>query len=177
MDLKNPQAQEDFVLCEIGRHLLLVQDLEIFLGAVLKIAYECDIDTIRSKLLAKDRRTLGQLVRELRKKFSVTDAFTDLLGSVLESRNMFVHRIGREFNVRTPAGRDSIVRFLSSSTDKLSDATHVLHAIIVKSSRELGIRDPELEAEWRENGNLSEIENEILPNLSKYIKFTPSKES
>ena len=102
------------VLQAIGSTLWRVQLLEETVARylVLKLGFEGTVAReAAEKVFEKaEKRTLGQIVREINDKASVSDEISSRLSAFVNSRNWFVHRSQADCGVllRTSAGRQAL---------------------------------------------------------------------
>lgn len=82
------------------------------------------------KVFAEDKKTLGELVRELRKKALMPIDTETLLASVLSDRNIFIHRLRDQtwFDLDSTVGRNAVWAFLTRFAKNLISATAIFMA-------------------------------------------------
>src|SRR5436309_10310290 len=86
------QPTIDDTLALVGKLLLLTQMTEERISDVLRVVFKEGILTAED-FVRKDKRTLGQLVSEIRQKMQVHKEFEGLLLVFVEQRNLFVHQL------------------------------------------------------------------------------------
>lgn len=155
------------VFAEIGCRLVLLQDLEMFIAFAAKVVFAEDAAKARKAILNSDTKMLGQLLRLLRERVEIEEAFDERLKRTLKARNLFVHEFSHEFDLRTKAGLRQGVRFLLDTMDDLEEVTKVMKALVVSFGRDKSVSDSELEEYWRRHGDLNELERRYIPALSK----------
>lgn len=158
------------IFSEIGRRLVLLQDLELFINFVTKIAFEKDSEKAKESILKADKRTMGQLIVAIRKQVNIKENFNKTLKRVLESRNLFVHSFSSKFNLIDEEGLHEAVKFLLNSMDDLEEVTKIMKAVVIVYARERGFADPDLEKNWREYADLNQLESNHIPKISKIFE-------
>lgn len=172
----DPQAKSgvpEELFAEIGCRLVLLQDLEMFIAFVAKVAFAEDSETARDEILNADTKTLGQLLNQLRKRVTVSASFDECLKRTLEARNLFVHEFSHEFDVRTEEGVQEGFRFLVDTMDDLEEVSNVMRATIVSYANDNAMARDELEEHWRSYGDLEKLEKQYLPNISSILRKKP----
>lgn len=154
---------------EIGCRLLLLQHLESYIAALVKIVFEDNSEKSKKALLKADKRTMGQLIGALKKQVNIDTNFEETLQRVLDDRNLFVHRLASEFELETSLGQKDSISFLNKSMDDLEAVNPILQAAIVSYGVKNGIDFDYMES-WREHGNLRELEDKVIPKLSNYFE-------
>lgn len=90
----------DALYREVGEALHLAQTLEFNISTLITIMnrhYHADIEPA-PLVVGDDRRTLGQLIREVQKRASLDQAGVDALAEALDARNYVAH----QFFIRRP---------------------------------------------------------------------------
>ena len=157
------------IFAEIGCRLVLLQDLEMFLTFVAKVAFEKEPEIAKSAILKADKKTLGQLLNVLRKQVDVEKEFDKQLSRTLEARNVFVHEFSHVFNLRNEKGLKQAINFLSDSLDDLAEVLNIMKAVILSYGREKGLKDAELEEYWRQYGDLNKLESIYMPKATNVL--------
>ncbi|MES2692743.1 MAG: hypothetical protein V4773_04665 [Verrucomicrobiota bacterium] len=131
---------EDEILTHIGVLLLNVQHFEFLLTAALKQIYAPAEDLTPEKIFAGEKRTLGMLMSELRKRTTLEHDADALLAAVLKDRNVFVHHLSQRigFDISSDIGRDRLWEFLGPFTLNLNRLIHLFVAIHIKHGDEIG---------------------------------------
>ncbi|OMH31954.1 hypothetical protein [Motiliproteus sp. MSK22-1] len=161
-----PDISEE-IFAEIGCRLILLQDLELQIAFVVKVAFEENPIKARDAILNADNKTMGQLLGVLRKKVNVDADFDQTLKRTLRARNEFVHEFSHMFNLRCEEGVEKAVKYLLKSMDDLEEVSNVMKAVIVAYGRDRGISDRDLEENWRQFGDLDELESRYIPKISE----------
>lgn len=164
-----PDIPEE-VFAEIGCRLVLLQDLELMITFVAKVVFEIDHTKARESILNSDKKTMGQLIKILREKVHIHEDFDSTLKRTLDARNFFVHDISHKFNLRSKNGLAGAITFLSQSMDDLEEVTQTMKAVVVSCGRERGMNDVNWEENWRKYGDLEQIEEVYIPNVSKTFR-------
>jgi len=103
------------MLALIGVCLLYVQGAERALKNAIEIVLKDGRANIEGQTEAERKRTLGDLVRELRKLAKIERGFRDTLYRFLNMRNTFIHNFaelpGRDLD--TEKGREAATKFLA----------------------------------------------------------------
>lgn len=99
---------------ELGTCLLVLDALET--GSFAK----ADADAYLRLREAIDSNTLGQSIRAIKRKLSITEDIDSVFLDALEARNFLAHRffLHHGMNIHDPGGRDQMVAHI----DKLRDA-------------------------------------------------------
>jgi hypothetical protein len=138
--MKEDFPTEDDLLMHMGILLLNIQQFESLLLHALKQIYAESADLTAEKLYAEDKRTLGALMTDLRKRAVLEKDADALLESVLCDRNLFVHRLRHQkwFDLSTENGRQRTMEFFAPFFLNLLRATRLFIAIHVKHSDDIG---------------------------------------
>lgn len=168
-----PDVPEE-IFAEIGCRLVLLQDFEMFLAFVAKVAFEKDPEKAKEAILKSDNKTMGQLLHLLRKKVNINDGFDSTLKRTLEARNKFIHEFSHLFDLRSQEGIAEAIEFLLKSMDDLEESIAIMKAVIVNYGRERGINNPIHEESWRTYGDLELLESNYLPKLAETFKDNES---
>jgi hypothetical protein len=85
-------------------------------------------DAQLSKLLQRDRGTLGCLLNEFRKLVSLPTDFEETLDGLLDSRNVLIHRLMTEdwVDLTTAKGRRTLRQFLRDLDDRCAAVGKIL---------------------------------------------------
>jgi hypothetical protein len=99
------QPSVDDTLALVGKLLILTQQTEERISDVLRVVFKRGVLTAED-FVRKDRKTLGQLVSEIRRKMQVHPDFEGLLLAFVEQRNLFVHQLHTQdwFNLDSTEG-------------------------------------------------------------------------
>jgi hypothetical protein len=132
--MEEPFMTEDEMLAHIGVLLLNVQQFEFLLSAALKQIYAANADLTAEKLFAEDKRTLGMLITDLRKRADVGGDADALIGAVLHDRNLFVHRLAHQpwFDTASEDARRRVWVFLGPFSLNLNRAIRLFVALHIK---------------------------------------------
>jgi hypothetical protein len=108
--------------------------------------YADKADLTAEKVFARDKRTLGNLVKDLKLKALVSEDIEALLQKVLDDRNMFAHNLRHQewFDLSTHAGRERALDFLMPFTQNLNLAIQFFIALHVKHGDEIGFDSPDM---------------------------------
>lgn len=164
-----PDTPEE-IFAEIGCRLVLLQDLEMYLGFAAKVLFESDSEKAREAILKADNKTMGQLLNTLRSKVVISNDFDAALKRTLEARNTFVHEFSHIFDLKSESGIKEAVGFLLKSMDDLEEVNNTLRAAIVIFGRKRGVFDDELESNWKKYGDLDQLENLHIPKSHQKFK-------
>lgn len=119
----------------IGETLVMLQKFEqLTVAFLLCTVSESDVDRRLEKLLLRNKEVLGKLLKELSARTSLPDHFSEDLDSLLEMRNIFVHKLFLEpsFALNSPDGRLEIDGFMEGMRYKLKLALYVLLGAVCK---------------------------------------------
>jgi|GEM_PF-6910136 len=167
------RAIPEELFADMGCRLILLQDMEMFIAFVAKVAFAESCVEARDEILRADRKTLGQLLIQLRKRVTISPSFDDCLKRTLDARNFFIHEFSHEFDVRTENGAKNALRFLDDTTEDLKEVSNVMRALIVLYAKDQSSYDEELqelEEHWRSYGDLDRLESQYLPKISSVIR-------
>lgn len=144
--MEEPFLTEDEMLAHIGALLLNVQQFEFLLKHALKQIYADSAELTAEKIFAEDKRTLGRLINDLRKRANLEQDADALLGALLKDRNLFVHHLRHQkwFDTATERGRRQVWEFLGPFTLNLNRTIHLFVAIHVKHGDEIGFDSSEM---------------------------------
>ena len=84
----------DVIYREVGEAMHLAQTLEFNISALITIMnlhYKAEIKTA-PLIVGDEKRTLGQLIREIRKQASLDQAGAEALSEALDARNYLAHQ-------------------------------------------------------------------------------------
>jgi hypothetical protein len=163
------------IFSEIGRRLVSLQDFEMFLTFVAKVAFEKDSAKVKDAILKSDNKTMGQLLHVLRKQIDIADDFDSALRRALDARNKFVHEFSHIYSLHSQEGISGAIKFLLESMQDLEDVTNVMKAVILDYGRKSDVNDSVLEDNWREFGDLKKIESKYLPKIASLFDEKNSK--
>jgi hypothetical protein len=128
------ETNEEIVYAVMGTLLELTQQAEALLRILFK---EIGIDPafVAHPEVAKDRRTLGALIKDLRSRTVLDPYFDEDLSSFLRMRNDFVHNVATEdwFDPSTEYGWKSVLAWMLNYGNLLT-AMHTVLATCVKAS-------------------------------------------
>ena len=142
MDSEHDTPEEVYQFA--GELLFITQSFEDIVGATIKLVYsdlsEFDIEAF----YRHDKKTLGMLLRDLRKQVEIEDDFDDWLKELLQERNFFAHQISREpwFDPDAPEGRKQIWEFYSRYYQRLETAMMTFGNILFNFAKETGVEIP-----------------------------------
>jgi hypothetical protein len=129
------------VFAQIGVVLLLVQQFELLVERALKFIYT-DKDKITPEEIFKlDKRSLGILLADLRKKANLAQETDLLFKNLLEDRNLFAHRLRQQewFDAHTKEGRDAFWSFIQQFQQRLDVGIMIFTAILFSRAEELNL--------------------------------------
>jgi len=164
------QDEED-LLAQIGITLLLVQDLEHLMSHCLKMIFG-DKTIIRlDDLFGEDRRNLGRLIKTLQKSVDLSSKFEHLLETVLEKRNLFVHRLRQQewFDTQTEHGRMEVWKFVHDFYYELEELIMIFNAFAFRQANELNMPETAEVRILRERGFMQELEKHYMPRLDSLV--------
>jgi len=167
-----PDTPEE-IFAEIGCRLVLLQDLEMFLTVVVKLVFEEDSIKARDAILKSDKKTMGQLLYELRKQVRIADDFDLALKRTLDSRNSFVHEFSHKYNLTSQDGVSGAIDFLLKSMQDLEEVTYVMKTAIVIYGHQRGVLSSGFETNWRTFGDLAKIESKYIPKIAELFRKKP----
>lgn len=161
------EAEE--LLAEIGISLLLIQDMEHFFTACMKLVFPDELPRTMDEFLTDDRRTFGTLVKEMKKLVDVSPEFDCLLRQTLEDRNLFVHRLQFQswYDIHTKEGQDATWDFLGRLFEEVKETNRVFQAFIWRLHQEHGVPETEDERILRNRGFIQDLEANYVPSLDR----------
>ena len=164
-----PDVPEE-VFAEIGCRLVLLQNFELMLSLVAKVAFETDPFKAKDAILRSDIKTMGQLIELLRKKVEIHEDFDATLKRTLAARNFFVHEFSNRYNLFSKEGLSEAIKFLVQSMDDLEGVTNTMKAVVITYGRERGVTDKNHETLWRKHGDLDRLEKHFVPKVNATLK-------
>lgn len=119
---------------KVGEAIHLAQTLELSIAALVSVLnrqFNSRIDE-QQIILGNDRRTLGQLIREMKKHGDFNREATETLSKALEARNYVAHHF---FNrnveaLRSEAGCTLSLALLDKRTKQIAAATAVMGGFV-----------------------------------------------
>lgn len=157
------------LLAQIGISLILIQDMEFFFTACMKLVFPDELPRTMDEFLAEDRRTFGTLIKEMKKLVNVSPEFDNQLQQTLEDRNLFVHRLRFQpwFDIDSKEGQDATWEFLARLFNEVKETTRVLHAFLWRMHQEHGVPETEDERILRGRGFIQDLEENYIPSLGR----------
>ena len=167
--MEKEAISEDEILMHIGVLLMNVQQFEFLLSQAIKQTFADREELTKEKILAEDKRTLGTLLRELKKRTEIESDAANLLSKVLQDRNLFVHNLIHQewFDTATLEGRDRVLAFLMPFTEQLDKSIRLFIAIHMKHGDEIGFESEDTKRIKKERG--WELD-QFLPHAHKIRK-------
>lgn len=162
----------------MGTLLLLLQSVEVQVNIVMtRVLCEDSIRTIDDIMqleAANRRRTLGQLLRDLRTRFHVNATFEKLLVDFLEHRNIFIHRLSDVpgFNLDTKNGQDVAEQFLRKLNGEAMTVSKIFAAFTQHwlETTEIDETIREVESDFYNSDFYRSLDADILPYVGKLVK-------
>jgi hypothetical protein len=129
------------VFAQIGVTLLVVQQFELLVERSLKFIFADRADITPEKIFQEDRRSLGILIGDLRKRAAMAEPADQLLRDLLDDRNLFAHRLRHQdwFHAHTKEGRDAFWQFMSQFLPRLELGVMIFSAILFRHAEEKDI--------------------------------------
>jgi hypothetical protein len=164
-----PTRHDTFAL--IGTLLLLTQDTEEKIALALRVVFKNGIITAED-FVRKDKKTLGQLVREIRHKMHVDKSFEGLLLAFVEQRNLFVHHLQSQawFDVESTAGINQVWQALGKYMHNLEQVALTFNAYWMRFAEITGTPKGEWWAKLEESGFLPHLRKVYYPKLGFALK-------
>jgi hypothetical protein len=146
---------------------------------VIRFRQAPTIDEIYALNEAEKKKTLGELLRELRERVSVDPSFDSLLKSFLKNRNTFAHSMSflPGWNLKTKAGREAAVKFLDRYSWELTQVQNIFLAFAREEDIRLGRRTPIPEGSESFFAIIDKQYVPIVPNLTEVNLESPKKSS
>jgi uncharacterized protein YutE (UPF0331/DUF86 family) len=154
---------------DIGMRLVLLQNLETYIDFVAKAVF-VDNEEAKKALLNEDPKTMGQLLGMLRKRAHIEDTFDEKLRRTLKARNLFVHELSVKYDLHSKDGVVGAIQFICETMDDLEEVSNVMKTLIYSFAKESGFSDPQSESDWREFGDLNQLEQNHMPKLKSMFK-------
>jgi len=140
-------AKVDMLYMEAGEALHAGQTLEMFVRLLVTLMNEqFDSDIDDALVLRQDKRTLGRLITELKKRCDINDEYRELLDDALEKRNYIAHNFFNE-NVHAFSCDETCeqaLKKLHSDAEKVQFTVNVTQQILEKLCQELGIETDDI---------------------------------
>ena len=161
---------DEEVFANIGVTLLVIQQFELLVERSLKLIYSDRVDQTFEKVFAEDKRSLGILITDIRKKTNMSEDADKLLKDLLEDRNLFVHRLGHQewFDAHTKEGRDAFWDFMGKFMPKLHMGNMLFSAILFRHAEERNV-SPDLFDQLRNHEFYLEVRR-YYPDVEKIKK-------
>jgi len=161
---------DEEVFATIGATLLVIQQFELLVERSLKLIYSDRADQTFEKIFAEDKRSLGILISDVRKKTNMAEDADNLLKGLLEDRNLFVHRLCHQdwFDAYTEEGRDAFWSFMGTFTPKLHLGNMLFSAILFRHAEQSGV-DPAFFDQLRNHEFYLEVRR-YYPDVNKIKK-------
>jgi hypothetical protein len=162
---------EEETLAQLGLLLLITQQTEEHFSHLLRVVFKDGIIT-HEDFFGPDKRTLGGLITDLRKRMEVEEAFDGLLTTFLEQRNLFAHNLVRQewFDMHTEEGRREVWNFIAAYYWNLEHVYCVCVAYSIKMGEMCGAGDSIYLDKMNESGFLPYLKREFYPRLGAMIK-------
>jgi hypothetical protein len=132
----------------IGSLLITTQGVEHLINQCLRLVIRfrqaTTIDEIYALKEPEKKKTLGELLGELRKRVSVEPSFDSLLKSFLKNRNTFAHTMSflPGWTLETDAGRRVAIEFLGRYSTELAQVQKIFVAFAREEDTRLGRNTP-----------------------------------
>ncbi|MGA2181198.1 MAG: hypothetical protein ABSH15_16660 [Verrucomicrobiota bacterium] len=151
--MKKDIPSEDEILCQIALLFLMTQDTEHSLSSFIGTIYPNEKPTW-DEIETLNKNTLGKLIKKLKERADMNDAFIKLLEIFLEGRNIFIHKLTKQewFDTTTHEGRDQIWNFLENCQKCLEEIYHVINAAILEHTENIGMPETEFHRKLKETG-------------------------
>ena len=145
---------------QIGYLLLITQDAEHSIITLIGTVYPNGKPTW-DEIEKLNKGTLGRLIKQLKERVEMPDAFVSLLEGFLEHRNLFVHRLREQswFDLHSENGRDKIWDFIESYSKHLTEVLTVVQAALFKNMEEIGMPETPYHKELEKTGYLNYIKS------------------
>jgi hypothetical protein len=158
------------VFAQIGVTLLVVQQFELLVERSLKFIFADRTDITPEKIFQEDKRSLGLLISDLRKRASMTAEADRLLLELLEDRNLFAHRLRHQewFDPHTKNGRDSFWDFMKHFHLRLDIGVMLFSAILFRHAEGNHV-DPEFFQKLQNHEFYQEVRS-YYPDVEKIKK-------
>jgi hypothetical protein len=152
------------VFARFGLAAYNAQSLEYELISLLLLFQRTNMATIDLEALFSteqllSKRTLGQLINQLRTKISFDSSYEEMLITALEKRNYLMHRFFHHhaYNLPLKSGRDMMVEELDEISYILDDCDNMMQIVTAMFAKVCGITDETIQAVLEQHG-IVEIE-------------------
>jgi hypothetical protein len=164
-----PTRHDTFAL--IGTLLLLTQDTEDRISLVLRVVFKNSTLTAED-FVRKDKKTLGQLVHEIRHTMNVDESFEGLLITFVEQRNLFVHQLQSQtwFNLESNEGINRVWEALGRYMHNLEQVSLTFNAYWMRFAESTGAPRDESWTKLEQSGFLPHLRDAYYPKLGFALK-------
>ena len=165
------QPTVEDTLAFVGRLLILTQTTEERISDVLRIVFKEGVLTAED-FVRKDRKTLGQLVGEIRLKMQVHPKFEGLLLAFVEQRNLFVHRLHAQkwFNLESAEGINTAWQALGRYMFNLEQVSFTFTGYLMYFAETAGVPKTGWWHKLEESGFLPHLREFYYPKLGYAVK-------
>jgi len=175
--LQRAAPEDDFqptvhdTLALVGKLLILTQRTEERISDVLRIVFKEGILTAED-FVRKDRKTLGQLVSEIRRKMQVHAEFEGLLLAFVEQRNLFVHQLDSQewFNLESVEGINTAWQALGRYMFNLEQVSLTFTAYWMRFAETAGVPKIGWWDKLEKSGFLPHLREFYYPKLGYALK-------
>jgi hypothetical protein len=137
----------------IGVLLAMLQHVEHEMNVFLAFRFpdqSISLEEIAFLKKSKQKKTLGLILRELRKRIPTLPANDRLFSTFVKDRNRFVHRLfmERDYNINNAKNLSRILKFVDSLTVRSTVFLAGFHAINEIYAQEYHLTLPPVSFEW-----------------------------
>ncbi|MGQ0527428.1 MAG: hypothetical protein ACT4OY_05280 [Alphaproteobacteria bacterium] len=126
-----PQKR-DYLEQSVGAALLWSQPIEEGLKAVLTYVFKnpAQVDPADPYKWLSNKRTLGRLVDELKKKVRLPEEFEEVLRQFVDDRNILVHRFFEHYDLYNPQDYEDAIKMIGRLRHNGDVIHNMLRAIL-----------------------------------------------
>ena len=142
------------VLTKVGLALLITQTAEMIIRTSLVYALKdvaaITADDLLAESESKAKKTLGNLLAELRIRTEIYDGFDTLLSEFLRNRNVLAHHFSDRdgSDLHSDEGREKANIFLSKLTQQALRVIDVFAGLMVAWQEQVNLKGPEIGGDY-----------------------------
>ena len=113
-----------------------------------------DLDALLSTENSLSKRTLGQLIKQIKSKVDLDQSFEETLSTALEKRNFLMHRFfySHAVNFLEEIGRNQMIDELIEISEFINNADQMMQTITLLLARTCGFSEDMINAEYERRG-------------------------
>ena len=113
-----------------------------------------DLEALLSTEQSLSKRTLGQLIYQLKSKISLDSTYEEMLTTALEKRNYLMHHFFHQhaYNIPVKSGQDLMIDELDEISYSLDNCDKMMQIITAMFAKVCGISDDAVQAVLEQHG-------------------------